>query len=226
MKIKEQAQELASLLGATSPQTQISLQPSTHQVVADPTEELAAEPAFDVNYEKVRKFYQKKAREEVKKIVKVVIAGDELKDDSFLSFVSDKMNQDSEQLAHLYYQYRKMEVMQEANMKSVQAGNISPRMFEVYTQMDKALSDLSKQISEFQISIKDNYAKIKFDAIDDLPVTGISSGNSEDSKLITGNVFKNTKELNMAMMEQRKRLMIQKTQEVKFEEVKEGETDD
>ena len=136
------------------------------------------------------------------------------------------MNQDSEQLAHLYYQYRKMEVMQEANMKSVQAGNISPRMFEVYTQMDKALSDLSKQISEFQISIKDNYAKIKFDAIDDLPAAGISSGNSEDSKLITGNVFKNTKELNMAMMEQRKRLMIQKTQEVKFEEVKEGETDD
>ena len=92
--------------------------------------------------------------------------------------------------------------------------------------MDKALSDLSKQISEFQISIKDNYAKIKFDAIDDLPVAGLSSGNSEDSKLITGNVFKNTKELNMAMMEQRKRLMIQKTQEVKFEEVKEGETDD
>ena len=147
-------------------------------------------------------------------------------DDSCLSFVSDKMNQDSEQLAHLYYQYRKMEVMQEANMKSVQAGNISPRMFEVYTQMDKALSDLSKQISEFQISIKDNYAKIKFDAIDDLPVAGLSSGNSEDSKLITGNVFKNTKELNMAMMEQRKRLMIQKNQEVKFEEVKEGETDD
>ena len=174
----------------------------------------------------MRKFYQKKAREEVKKIVKVVIAEDELKDNSFLSFVSDKMNQDSEQLAHLYYQYRKMEVMQEANMKSVQAGNISPRMFEVYTQMDKALSDLSKQISEFQISIKDNYAKIKFDAIDDLPVAGLSSGNSEDSKLITGNVFKNTKELNMAMMEQRKRLMIQKNQEVKFEEVKEGETDD
>ena len=53
-----------------------------------------------------------------------------------------------------------------------------------------------------------------------------AAGNSEDSKLITGNVFKNTKELNMAMMEQRKRLMIQKTQEVKFEEVKEGETDD
>ena len=99
-------------------------------------------------------------------------------------------------------------------------------MFEVYTQMDKALSDLSKQISEFQISIKDNYAKIKFDAIDDLPAAGLSSGNSEDSKLITGNVFKNTKELNMAMMEQRKRLMIQKNQEVKFEEVKEGETDD
>ena len=174
----------------------------------------------------MRKFYLNKARDEVKKIVKVGIAGDELKDDSFLSFVSDKMNQDSEQLAHLYYQYRKMEVMQEANMKSVQAGNISPRMFEVYTQMDKALSDLSKQISEFQISIKDNYAKIKFDAIDDLPSAGLPSGNSEDSKLITGNVFKNTKELNMAMMEQRKRLMIQKTQEVKFEEVEEIEEND
>lgn len=226
MKIKEQAQELASLLGATSPQAQVSPQPSTNQVVDDPTEELAPEPAFDFNYEKVRKFYQKKAREEVKKIVKVVIAGDELKDDSFLSFVSDKMNQDSEQLAHLYYQYRKMEVMQEANMKSVQAGNISPRMFEVYTQMDKALSDLSKQISEFQISIKDNYAKIKFDAIEDLPSAGLPSGNSEDSKLITGNVFKNTKELNMAMMEQRKRIMIQKSQEVKFEEVKEIEEND
>ena len=85
---------------------------------------------------------------------------------------------------------------------------------------------MNYNISEFQISIKDNYAKIKFDAIDDLPVAGLSSRNSEDSKLITGNVFKNTKELNMAMMEQRKRLMIQKTQEVKFEEVKEGETDD
>lgn len=223
MKIKEQAQELASLLGATSPQATVVTSQSTEQVVDETPEELAPEPAFQFDYNKVKRYYQKKAKESIKKIVRVVINNPDIIDKSF---IVDKIEQDAEQLAQLYYQQRKTEVMQEANMESVRTGNISPRMFETFNLLGKNLMDIAKQISDFQISIKENYAKIKFDALDDIPTPGNLIETSDSNQLGKNNIFKNTKEVNLALMEERKRRMIEsriESKEADFEEIKEYE---
>lgn len=216
MTIKEEAQELATLLGANSPSQAIV--PQNQDIVDETPEELVPEPAFTFNYEKEKKYFKKKARESIKKIVRAVIHDAEFVDKSF---IADKIEQDAEQLANLYYQQRKTEVMQESNMESVRTGNISPRMYETFNMLGKNLMDIAKQISEFEISIKDNYAKIKFDSIDDGPNPMLLANENEQLAITSEtNVFKNTKEVNASLREQRKkRLMENKAKEADFKEV-------
>lgn len=211
MKIKDEAKELASLLGVASPQQPVT---ETPPAVDESTEELEPEPVFSFNYEKNRRYYKRKAKESIKKIVRVVIRDSELIDKSF---IADKIEQDAEQLGQLYYQQRKHEVMQEANMESVRTGNVSPRMFETFAGLGKNLMDINKQIAEFQISIKENYAKIKFDSIDDAPV-GLPTAD-ETKALAADGVFRNSKELNASLLEKRKEMMtkLKAAKEAEFE---------
>lgn len=213
MKIKEHAQELKSLLGVDTTEPIPQIIPPSSDIVDETPEELEPEPIFEFDYNKVKKQYFKKAKESIKKIVRVVINDSEMIDKSF---IADKIDQDAEQLAELYYQQKKTEVMQEANMKSVQSGNISPRMFETFNLLGKNLMDIAKQISEFQIAIKENYSKIKFDSIEEQPMM---FNNSEEMKALPKetSVFKNTKEMNLSLIEARKKLL---STEAKFEEVK------
>lgn len=209
MKIKEHANELKSLLGVQELSSVSSIVPESTSIVDETPEELTPEPIFEFDYNKVKKFYFKKAKESIKKIVRVVINDSELIDKSF---IADKIDQDAEQLAQLYYQQRKTEVMQEANMESVRTGNVSPRMFETFNLLGKNLMDIAKQISEFQISIKENYSKIKFDSIEDTPMIGTAS---ESVTVPTEmRVFKNTKEMNNKLIEARKMLLQSKNENI------------
>lgn len=214
MKVKEHANELKSLLGVpelTSAPTTII--PTNTDIVDETPEELVPEPIFEFDYNKVKKYYFKKAKESIKKIVRVVISDSEMIDKSF---IADKIDQDAEQLAQLYYQQRKTEVMQEANMESVRTGNVSPRMFETFNLLGKNLMDIAKQISEFQISIKENYSKIKFDSIEDVPMLNSSEGETLQIPTET-RVFKNTKDMNLKMIEARKKLL-SGSEKIEFEE--------
>lgn len=213
MKIKEEAQELQALLNATKPEA-----PATTVVDSTP-EELEPEPLFEINYEKCKRSFTQKAKNSIKKIVRAVIKNPDAVD---MDFVKDKIEQDAEQLGFLYHQQKLHELTQQAGLESVRTGNVSPRMLEVIATVGKNLMDISKQIADFQISIKENYAKIKFDSIED---RGFSGGMLADSpegskELEDKNIYIGSKSLNKSIQEQ-KRALIAKAQEAKFEEVKE-----
>jgi len=218
MKIKEQAQELQALLSSTSkPQEP---QAVVGNVVDDTPEELEPEPLFEINYDKCKRGFIQKAKNSIKKIVRAVINNPDVVD---LDFIKDKIEQDAEQLGFLYHQQKLHELTQQAGIESVRTGNISPRMIEVIATVGKNLMDISKQIAEFQISIKENYAKIKFDSIEDRGFSSagaLSSDSDGNKELEDQNIFIGTKSLNQSIQEQ-KRALIAKAQEAKFEEVKE-----
>lgn len=216
MKIKEQAQELQALLNATKAEGPAEQVPS---VVDDIPDEIAPEPLFDIDYNKCKSGFIKKARMSIKKIVRAVISNPEAVD---MDFVRDKIEQDAEQLGNLYYQQKLHELTQQSGIESVRTGNVSPRMIEVIATVGKNLMDISKQIADFQISIKDNYAKIKFDAIDDRgfsPSAGLIGDTEASKELEDQNIYIGSKNLNRSIQEQ-KRAMIERAQEAKFEEVK------
>jgi len=218
MKIKEQAQELQALLNNTARPQEI--QAPTSDVVDSTPEELEPEPLFEINYEKCKRGFIQKAKNSIKKIVRAVINNPDVVD---FDFIKDKIEQDAEQLGFLYHQQKLHELTQQAGIESVRTGNISPRMIEVIATVGKNLMDISKQIAEFQISIKENYAKIKFDSIEDrgFSSAGALTSNNEGSKeLEDQNIFIGSKSLNQSIQEQ-KRALIAKAQEAKFEEVKE-----
>lgn len=218
MKIKEQAQELQALLSSTSkPQEP---QAVVGNVVDDTPEELEPEPLFEINYDKCKRGFIQKAKNSIKKIVRAVINNPDVVD---FDFIKDKIEQDAEQLGFLYHQQKLHELTQQAGIESVRTGNISPRMIEVIATVGKNLMDISKQIAEFQISIKENYAKIKFDSIEDRgfsPAGSLSSDSDGNKELEDQNIFIGSKSLNQSIQEQ-KRALIAKAQEAKFEEVKE-----
>lgn len=218
MKIKEQAQELQALLNNTTKPQETQVPAS--DVVDSAPEELDPEPLFEINYDKCKRGFIQKAKNSIKKIVRAVINNPDVVD---FDFIKDKIEQDAEQLGFLYHQQKLHELTQQAGIESVRTGNISPRMIEVIATVGKNLMDISKQIAEFQISIKENYAKIKFDSIEDrgFSSAGALTSNNEGSKeLEDQNIFIGSKSLNQSIQEQ-KRALIAKAQEAKFEEVKE-----
>lgn len=211
MKIKEEAQELQALLNATKTDVQ------SQSIVDSTPEELEQEPLFDINYEKCKRSFIQKAKSSIKKIVRAVIKNPDAVD---MEFVRDKIDQDAEQLGFLYYQQKLHELTQQSGIESIRTGNVSPRMLEVIATVGKNLMDISKQIADFQISIKDNYAKIKFDSIEDQGFGGLIGTEQEASKeLEDKNIFIGSKNLNISIQEQ-KRALIAKAQEASFEEVK------
>lgn len=161
MKIKEEAKELEALLKTTA-----QAQSQQEGIVDDTPEELEPEPLFDIDYDKCKSSYIVRAKHSIKKIVKAVMPNPEKVD---TQFIKDKIAQDAEQLGFLYYQQHLAELMQQASIESVRTGNVSPRMLETFTELARHMTTVSKQIADFQISIKENYAKIKFDAMETLP---------------------------------------------------------
>ena len=126
----------------------------------------------------------------------------------------------------LYYQQECIDTMLKANMQSVGQGNISPRMFETFTQMSKNYSDITAQISQFQISIRENYAKIKFDMMEDGD-TGFNGAalpgnvnNDQQASLESQNIFiQAAKKRHLKEMQEKAQKPKQPTEQALFEEV-------
>ena len=156
MSIKDDTEELKKLLNATMPDTTAVSQQLDQ---AELPEELEAEPLFEFDYDDEMKKAYDRARSTVLQIVKAVLPN-EYKD---YSYIKDKMKEDAKQLGKLYYQQLSIETMQKANMEAVAKGNAAARMFEVFTQLSKAHSDIAKQISDHMTVLRKSYIDMKFD---------------------------------------------------------------
>lgn len=221
MSIKDTSETLKDLVSSVTSSPSVA----TKSPVDDMPDELEPEPLFDINYAKCKKEYLRKARNTIKKIVRLVITDPEMIDKSF---IADKIETDAEQLGFMYYQRALCEYTQQANLEAIRLGNVGPRLIEVFTGLSKQMTDLSKQINDFENSILERYQKIKFDFVDDNynPARALPGNDSEqDKSLASQNIFIGGRSINKSIAEEKKKLIEarMKAEETQYEEVSEEE---
>ena len=194
-----------------------------------PTNMLNPEPVFKINYKSTEKQCVKKAKEQLMKIVKEVVPT--IMQNS--TMILDKVEQDAEQLGHMYYESIRTDKVIQANMDAIGHGEISPRLFEVYIKLSKQQSDLAQQITIAQNNMRKNYIDTYLDlqqkdnAEENLAIGTSKSNNKtlalegekeEPAKL--ENVIMGTGNVAKMLQEKKKQALIAKFQEVKDDEEK------
>lgn len=194
-----------------------------------PTNMLTPEPVFKINYKSTEKQCVKKAKEQLMKIVKEVVPT--IMQNS--TMILDKVEQDAEQLGHMYYESIRTDKVIQANMDALGRGEISPRLFEVYAKLSKQQSDLAQQITIVQNNMRKNYIDTYLDlqqkdsAEENLAI-GTSKTNNETLALEESkeeptkleNVIMGTGNVAKMLQEKKKQALIAKFQEVKDDEEK------
>ena len=178
MKAKDESKELQDLINMSG----LSFDQAKTIIDKNP-EELNPEPVFEIDYKKEKKKYKKKARRDVINLVKSIVPNDVIES----PIIQNKIEQDTGQLANLYWQQKMIEAVLEANMDSIGKGNLAPRMFEVFTQISKNHSDIAKQITDFQVMMRKNYNEMKWDIrakIDDDQNLPALNAKKEEIKII------------------------------------------
>lgn len=191
-----------------------------------PENMLNPEPVFKLNYKSTEKQCIKKAKEQLLKIVKEVVPT--LLQNS--SMILDKVEQDAEQLGHMYYESIRTDKVIQANMDAIGRGELSPRLFEVYAKLSKQQSDLAQQITIVQNNMRKQYIDTYLDlqqkdqAEEDY--AALKSSNQEQPKALEGGIIKedNSKKSNIMvgtdniskiLQEKKKKALIAKFEEVK-----------
>ena len=147
------------------------------------------------------------------------------------TMILDKVEQDAEQLGHMYYESIRTDKVIQANMDALGRGEISPRLFEVYAKLSKQQSDLAQQITIVQNNMRKNYIDMYLDLqqkdnVEENLAIGSSKHTSktpalEENKDEPGkleNVIMGTGNVAKMLQEKKKQALIAKFQEVKDEE--------
>jgi hypothetical protein len=74
--------------------------------------------------------------------------------------------------------------MQDAITNSIQKGNMSPRMIEVFTQLTDKISQLQKQVLATEVQMRKNYLDFKTDMIEKMQED--MSKQNQQQKLSSG----------------------------------------
>lgn len=151
MKAKEERENLERIL-ETTPDTLAKDEMRSE-------EDLRQEPVLNVDFESLREKCNYEARVLLNNSVGVFL-DDKLKDEDY---VKNKLEVDIMSLSGMIYQLRVNEDMQRALMKQVDAGMINPKMFEVFSQMSRAIGELNKQMLATVEAIKSTYKDLKMD---------------------------------------------------------------
>lgn len=186
---------------------------------------LEAQPVFEMNYKSTKKQCIKKAKDQLLIIVKEVVPA--IMQDS--KMITDKINQDAEQLGALYYEYEKSDKVIQALMETIGRGETQARLFEVFTKMSESQQKLSSKITETQNTMRKNYIDTYLDLqqkenADDCAIPQIESKEQfaiEEAKEVTqnkSNIIVGTDQT-IKMLNERKKKALQ----AKFQELKENE---
>ena len=194
-----------------------------------PTNMLTPEPVFKINYKSTEKQCIKKAKEQLMKIVKEVVPS--ILQNS--TMILDKVEQDAEQLGHMYYESIRTDKVIQANMDALGRGEISPRLFEVYAKLSKQQSDLAQQITIVQNNMRKNYIDTYLDlqqkdnVEENLAIETSKSNNktlaleeNKEEPVKLENVIMGTGNVAKMLQEKKKQALIAKFQEVKDDEEK------
>ncbi|MFW6246688.1 MAG: hypothetical protein ACOC22_00735 [bacterium] len=124
------------------------------------TPEIEQEDAFKLNYDKLQKKCDKKARKLIKDATGLMMTDEMVKSNPY---IKNKMEVDKISLSGMLYQMEVNKVMQKSLMEEVKKGASHPRMFEVFSQLSKTIGEINKQLLQTVEAIKNTYKDIRFD---------------------------------------------------------------
>ena len=124
------------------------------------TPELAMEPAFDIDFNKLQKNCDQRARKRIHNVTGFLLSDELVKENPYLR---NKMQVDVISLGGMLYQLEVNKTMQTTLMEEVRAGALHPRMFEVFGQLSKTIGELNKQLLQTVEAIKITYRDLKED---------------------------------------------------------------
>jgi hypothetical protein len=194
MKIKEEREKLEQIINQSSDKIA--------NKTPDVASELNMEPAFDVNFEDLQKDCEKRAKKMIHTSTGLMLSDELVKQNPYLK---NKMQIDVISLAGMLYQLQVNETMQKALMEEVRHGSMHPRMFEVFGQLSKTISELNRALLQTVEAIKMTYRDLKSDIQeknqDMQAAIGDGSGLTKNGKGIlalgTKELIKETKKLKM-----------------------------
>lgn len=155
MKAREEKDELQQMIDAADDRLDKNVVPPSNAVP-----ELMMEPRFSMDFNKLRKECDSKAKKMIKNATGFMLNDSVIKDNPYLR---NKMQVDVLSLSGMLYQLRVNEMMQETLMEEVRNGATHNRNFEVFGQLSKTIGDLNKQLLQTVEAIKSTYKDIKFD---------------------------------------------------------------
>lgn len=178
------------------------------------------EPLFDIDYDNKEKELKRRARRTVQKVVRHIVPEELIKDE----YLRDKMDQDIETLADLYYQREMNIIMQRSNMECVRTGGGSARLFETFTQLSKNLMEINKQIVSTEAVLRQMYSGLKGEIMDSNRHKEAQLGSDESSTkqkripMQNNNLVQSPKDLISSLHQSRKQEHIEEVTDAKYYE--------
>lgn len=200
MKAKEEKDELERLLE----NSEDSLTNNT--VNLNSLESLEMDPLFDLDFDKIRKECELKAKKLIRNATGLMLADEMVKANPYLK---NKMQVDIISLSGMFYQLEVNIEVQKVLMELIRSGAAHPRMFEVFGQLSKTIGDLNKQLLQTVEAIKITYKDIKIDIQEKnqelkaigMGETGLMRNEKGIIALGTKELIKETKKLKMSNIE-------------------------
>ena len=188
MSIKNETDELSKMIEAADDRLDKNIVPKGEE-----TPELMMEPIFNLDFEKLRKECDSKAKKMIKAATGFVLTDEIVKQNPYLK---NKMQVDVISLSGMLYQLRVNQQMQESLMEEVRKGAAHPRMFEVFGKLSDTIGNLNKQLLQTVEAIKSTYKDIKFDVKErDNELKAIGPGQNGMMRNDKGLISMGTKEL-------------------------------
>jgi len=210
MKAKEERDELQRMIDAADNRLDKNIVPPVGSIP-----EIMMEPKFAMDFGKLRKECDSKAKKMIKNATGFMLSDEKIKQDPYLK---NKMQVDVLSLSGMLYQLRVNEMMQETLMEEVRSGATHNRNFEVFGQLSKTIGDLNKQLLQTVEAIKSTYKDIKFDVKErENELRAIGPGQNGMVRNANGLVSLGTKEL---IKETKKLKTLQNNQVQDVEEIK------
>ena len=160
--IKSDRKDFEMLLNGIVPlntgQTDVPSTPAAAAVDSNP-DGFPVEKQFEFDYDGTKKTLRKRARKTVNNILEHILPESMLQED----YVKDKMEQDINTLADLYFQVELNSIMQRSLVENVSRGNTMPRTYEVFSGLTDRIQALNKQIVSTEQQIRRTYMDLKIE---------------------------------------------------------------
>lgn len=155
MKVKDERDRLEKLIDS-APEKISEDVPTPGNI----PEELQAQSAMNLDFKELRESCSDEARIMLQNSIGFILSEDMIEGNEYLK---NKLEVDVLTLSGMLYQLRVNEAMQKVMMEEVDHGFMNPRMFEVFGQLSKTISEINKQLVQTVEALKVTYKDIKSD---------------------------------------------------------------